>query len=256
VARPSVTCYPHPGKLKSLRILEAFAKGCGAVISNGSELLDGAAAFYGVVGLELLWAEVIKQHREYYYIDNSYFDRSRGTFFRVGTGALQHDGTGEPDYARLDALQLDIKPWRKSGNHIVVVAQSDHFMKTVAAWHPLQWQHHVLTELKKHTDRPIVLRHWNRNKMEAAAGLAKDLAGAHAVVVHSSAAANEALLAGVPIFATSPCSALRMGLSQLDRIEYPRMPDGRRAWAAALAAKQWTLEEFSSGKTWAAIGRP
>lgn len=257
MASRSVICYPHPGKAKALRILEAFAQGCKGTITLGQDLLEGQAAFYGVVGLEALWDRVLNLKHPYYYIDNSYFDRWRGGYFRVGVDALQCDGSDVPDFDRLQALQLNIKPWRKSGKHILIIAQSEHFMRHVARWPggALAWQQHVLTELKRSTDRPMVFRHWVRDKKAASSGLAADLANAHAVVVHSSAAANEALLAGIPVFATGPCAALRMGLSQLERIEQPRMPDGRREWAAALAARQWTLEEFASGAAWKLIGR-
>jgi hypothetical protein len=70
------------------------------------------------------------------------------------------------------------------------------------------------------------------------------------LVTWSSAAANEALLAGVPVFVAGDCAASKMGLSDFTKIESPIYPPGRAAWAAALAGQQWSLEEFRSGVAW------
>jgi hypothetical protein len=133
--------------------------------------------------------------------------------------------------------------------------QSEHFMRHVAGYDggAAQWQRDVLGTLQKHTDRPIVVRHWVRDKAERAKTLHQDLEGAWALVTHTSAAANEALLAGVAAFVTGPSAALPMALSQLQSIEYPRRAEGREAWAAALAGRQWTVEDLKSGTAWRAL---
>lgn len=252
---PSVVCYPQPGKAKSRLLCEAFAKGCGGRLEEAGVLRDGPAAFYGVVGLERLFAAVRRASQPYYYIDNAFFDEARQVYYRIGKNALQFGGPGAADFARFAALELEVQPWRRDGRHIVVAAQSEHFMRHVAGWSggALAWQEHVLVTLKKHTDRPIVVRHWSSDKAERAQSLQQDLQGAWALVTHASAAANEALLAGVPVFVTGPCAALTMGLSQLEQIEMPRRPDGRREWAAMLAAQQWTVDEIRSGIAWSAL---
>lgn len=241
---PSVRCYPQPGKAKSRLILDALAAGA------GGEQENGFPAFFGVVGIEERWREA-RNRGFYVYCDNSFFDSTRGTHFRVGIHALQTVSI-KPDWDRRAALSLGVQPWRRDGKHIVVAVQSEHFMKEVADWHggALAWQEEVLLQLKQHTDRPIVVRHWSADKNERARTLHQDLQGAWALVAHMSAAANESVLAGVPVFVTGKCAALEMGLSQLDRIEHPRRPDGREEWAARLAASQWTLEEMKSGLWW------
>lgn len=235
-------CYPQPGKEKSKLILEALAAGA------GGDRPDGTPAFFGVVGIEDEWREV-RARGAYLYCDNSFFDATRGTYFRVGVGALQTVAR-RPDWDRRAKLPVSARPWRRNGKHVVVVAQSDHFMREVAGWPggALAWQDHVLTALRRGTDRPIVVRHWSRDKGERSRTLQHDLEGAWALVTHMSAAATEAVVSGVPAFATGPCAALEMGLGQLERIEHPRRPDGREEWIARLAASQWTLEELRQGK--------
>lgn len=209
-----------------------------------------AAAFYGIVHIEKLWAEVLHRSHSYYYIDNSYFDCVRGGQFRVTQDALQDSGTGDPDWNRYAKLGIKPKPWRKGGKHILVVAQSDYFMQNIAMWPHgnVGWQHYVLGQLRAVTDRQIIFRHWSRDKRALASTLAKDMEGAWAVVVHTSAAANEALLAGLPVFTTGPCAASAMAGANLSSIEQPCFPEDRERWAAALAAKQWTLDELRAGR--------
>ena len=243
-----VVAYPQPAKAKSRVVCEAFVQGCGGRISEDYRYRLGTAMFYGVVGIEGLWHAC---EGDYVYGDNSFFDCARGTHFRFSRNKLQD--VGEPDYDRLNALNLEIKPWRRDGRHIVVVMQSPHFMKEVARRPANEWQEATLLTLKKHTDRPIVVRHWSSDKNERARSLKHDLDGAWALVTHMSAAANEAVLAGIPVFVTGPCAALAMGLSQIESIETPRRPDGRREWAARLAAHQWTLDEVRAGLAWSVL---
>lgn len=254
---PSVTCYPTPNKPKARKLLDAFAAGAGGAVDPAAvqvnALRPGAAAFYGVVPeTRPLWLQAKAEGRDWYYLDNAYFDTARGTHFRVTKNALQARGDEKPDWTRLAALKLDIQPWTRKGGHIVVVEQSNWFLSRVSNWEwgATAWLAHVLHLLPAYTVRPVVVRRWNRDKGAAGASLRADLQDAWALVTHSSAAANEALLAGVPVFCTGPCSALWMGSSDLAQIESPRRPDGRMAWAAALAGRQWTIEELRSGAAW------
>lgn len=245
----SVTCYPQLGKAKSRLVCEAFAAGCGGRLHAGNyTVLDpGGAAFYGVVGIEHLLRLAIAERREFWYGDNSYFDAGRGRYFRFSRKCLQESKLLPPDHARLKALGVAVKPWRKEGRHIVVVEQSEHFLDLVGQKH---WLLRALSALSQVTDRPLKVRRWSRDKAKAASSLRADLAGAWALVTHMSAAANEALLAGVPVFVSGLCAATPLASGELSKIETPRHPDGREDWAAGLAAHQWTLDELRSGDAW------
>jgi hypothetical protein len=85
--------------------------------------------------------------------------------------------------------------------------------------------------------------------------LSADLVGAWALVTHSSNAAVEALLEGVPVFCTAPCAAYRMGRPDVAAIEAPALPDDREQWAWNLARAQWTLAEMKSGECWRDLQR-
>lgn len=246
----SVICYPQPGKAISRDILAAFATGCGGTIADpGDYELLKPAAFYGTMaGIDRLVNWAIASRQEFYFGDNAYFDASRGRMYRFSREELQISRTVPADMARWRRLRLEIQPWRRDGGHVVVVEQSEHHLRLSGAG--ASWLDRTLETLAPVTDRPIRVRAWSRDKLGRAASLREDLAGAWALVTHTSAAANEALLAGVPVFVTGACAATPLSSGPLSGIESPRLPDGREEWAAGLAGAQWTIEEIRGGAAW------
>lgn len=247
---PSVTCYATPGKVKSLRLCEAFAAGIRAAGGHGElhvgpvpeRLKPGAAAFYGVTPATVhLWQQAKTEGRDWYYIDNSYFDVSRGTYFRVTRNRLQHDGTGASYGRRRQALGVTVRPWREGrGKHAVICVQSDGFMKTVAGVDPAFWLRSAIEEART-MDLPVRLRSWEGNKIAQRRTLEADLKDAAVLITHSSAAAVEALLAGIQVRCAPVCAAY--GVARRER----------EAWADVLADNQWTLAELQDGTAWRAL---
>jgi len=228
---------PQPGKARSREVLQAFAEGW----HDG----DGSA-FYGIVGIEEMF-ERARREGTWFYGDNAFADHLRGTFFRFAKNAFQVSTLQPPDHARAKAQGVTVRQWQR-GRHIVIVEQSAHFLNLCSAG--ADWLKRTLVELGKLTDRPLRIRPWRRDKSKAAQSLQADLQDAHALVTHMSAAAVEALLAGVPVFVTGPCAATPMASVPLAGIESPRYPDGRELWAAGLANSHWTLAELREGMAW------
>lgn len=224
----SVVCYAQRDKLKSQRLLEAFAAGCGGRMAWATErkLLPGAVVFYGVRAPWLhLWQQAKAECRDVFYIDNAYFDCSREQQFRVTKNAIQHNGRGESDGQRLKALGVTVKPWRGGGEYTLVCAQSDEFMAVVAE--DARWLKRTTAELRL----PFVVR-----RKETRRPFAEDLANARVVVTWSSAAAVNALCEGVPVVCSDRCAAYRVG--------------NRQKWAEVLADNQFTVAEFANGDAW------
>jgi len=240
--------YAQPGKARSFQVLEAFTAGCGGRVAQRPVLEDGDVAFYGTLGLEWMVRQVRAEGRTFYFGDNSFFDAGRGRFFRFARDAFQVHEKMPPDHGRLAALGVKIRPWAAGGRHIVVVEQSEHFLELSGIGK--HWLVRVLADMRRYTDRPLVVRRWRRDKAKAASTLAADLRGAWALVTHMSAAANEALIAGVPAFVSGLCAATPMASGELSKIESPNRPDGREDWAAGLAGAQWTLGELRDGTAW------
>lgn len=229
-----------------MRLIDAFAAGCGGRVAStwAPRLEPGAAVFYGVrAGWLHLWEQAKREGRDYFYMDNSYFDcvrdaqfsfvEARPRQFRVTKNAIQHTGLGESDGKRFAALGLDVKPMREGGAKVVVAAQSTEFMKIVAD--DPDWLARVTENLREQygSDNLIV-----RTKKERRP-LIEDLKDARLLVTWSSAAAVTALLEGVRVVCAPECCATHA----VDRAK----------WAAVLADNQWTESELSNGTAWGAL---
>lgn len=233
--------HPQVGKPKSKMIIEAFCAGAGKPRKH-------TAVFFGCVGLEQVFRSSMESPNiDVLYGDNSYTDRHRGTHFRFTLNALQPTALQPPDHARARALGVKVRDWQR-GKHVVIVEQSEHFLTLSGAG--ADWLERTVEKVRAATDRPLHIRRWSRDKEKAARGLAEDLKGAHALVTAASAAAVEALLAGVPVFVTGQSAAAPMASGAVEAIESPRYPDGREEWAAGLANSQWTIEELREGAAW------
>lgn len=261
-----MNAYPVAGKQKSFDLCRAFLDGAGGgkIVTDG-RLRPGAAVFYGVNDSnENVWRQVLAEKRDFFYIDNSYFDAVRAGVqldhqadhqFRVTRNGYQCLPQGQQtDGTRFAALGIEIKPWRMHGDAVVLCPQSDHFMRVVVR----AGRHWVADTIAKLTyaraDLRIVVREWSSDKRALAATLIEDLNEAAFLVTWSSAAAVTALLHGVP--------AVSLGVSAASGLVPPRvliepMQSGwlptdaeRLRWAGVLADNQWTVSEIKRGMAW------
>jgi hypothetical protein len=186
---------------------------------------------------------------DWWYGDHAYFKRFR--FYRVTRNAYQHHGVGTPDWPRWKALNLEIAPWQNGGRHVLVCPPSAVWAELIG-FDAAQWFVDVMETLRAATDRPIYVR--TRNKANYGVPLAQDLVGCHCLVTHSSNAAVDALLAGVPVICTSACAARVMGRADPAMVEEPIRHRERVEWAAVLAGQQWAMDEIKTGDCWRRVG--
>jgi hypothetical protein len=216
-------------------------------VQRGGPYQGGLAALYGVKAETwAVWQAAQILAPRWFYIDNAYW--SRGDFYRVTEGAIQHSGLGPGDPARWRRHNLTFKEWRARGDHILVCDQSDAFLKLSCGLDPMAWRRFVRCQISKFTDRPILWRSKTCPRY-----LNDDLRKCWAVVTYTSNCAIDALLAGVPVFVLGPSAARPMGQNDLSLIEQPLYSDNREEWASVLAANQWTLDEMRSGQAWSAL---
>lgn len=147
---------------------------------------------------------------------------------------------------RLSLLPSMPRPWRVNDGAILVVENSDyHYQQqgtTLAAWR--EW---VRQKLKGNTDRLIVFRPKNLDR-KTRDNLYEHLCRKdyYCVVTDASAAAIEAVWAGIPIITLGQHISrpvARTGLHQINDLY--RGPIGD--WLCALTYSQWTLAEMRSG---------
>ena len=254
---------PAPNKLKiyvtdhlnSQVVCKALATGSGGQIVPATRLLDGPGAVYGILrGCDQILKESWWVGRDTYHVDHGYFRRGNGDFkgyYRITRNGLQVVGNGNaaaweknaPPGDRLEELGIQFKPWRKTGEEVVIAPLS----KAVGQFlgiDPHRWLETVINEVRQYTDRSITIK-----PKDSEANIRDSLRRAHCLVTHSSNSAIDAIVEGIPVFVTGDCAAKFLASGPLTNIEKPRYPE-REPWFRVLSYSQWTLAEIQRGRCW------
>jgi hypothetical protein len=179
-----------------------------------------------------------------------------------------------PDPGQWNRIQQDmgicVHDWRSKGDHILLCLQRDGgwSMGSVSV---LDWAVQTIAQLRKYTDRPILIRphpgdkraatyanNFPRNGAlknviigNAVTPLISDLENCWAAVAHNSSPTVGAAIEGVPIFVTdtgrSQCRDIAN--TDLSQIETPVMPD-RTAWLHRISQFHWSHADLVSGRCW------
>jgi hypothetical protein len=154
---------------------------------------------------------------------------------------------------RLATLTSFPRPWRTTGNKILVVESSDGHYNMFGtdrnAWHDK-----IVTELAKHTDRPVEYRvkDMDRKTRDSVYDLLMSSDDYYCVISDSSAAAVEAVWAGVPIITLNTHITTAIARTQISDINnLYRGPIGD--WLCALTYSQFTKKEMQNGTAWRII---
>lgn len=241
-----ITAHPVIGKAKSIDLCDAF--------TQGAPKSARGAVFYGVNRTNMAEWERARRKGDWFAVDNSYFDKTRGGmdlkkpgYFRVTKNAFQvraldHDTDGK----RFAALGIEVKPmrpwWLGSDfvGYCLAVEQSKTFMQDIAR--DERWLDERIS-LAHNLGYPVRLRPWSGAKPEIMRTLPADLEGAKYLLTHSSAAAVEALIAGVHVIVSR--------MSAVVDVE----PDDRLRAFGVLADNQWTANQIRNGEAWAWLNR-
>lgn len=195
---------------------------------------DGWAQQYEKAGARVIVAE------------NGYIgtDPEGGKLFALALN--YHNGAGKWKVGEPSRWKIEIQPWRKSGEFILVLPQRGMGPPGVAM--PRNWTSNVLQKLGRITKRPVVVRpHPGQNKNGY--DVYPAFYGAHCVVTWGSGAAIKAIHAGIPVFHDfakwigAPAARL---LDVVADIEKPFLGD-RLPMFQRLAWAQWSLKEIENG---------
>jgi hypothetical protein len=241
-------CVTPERRDKTRRIMEALAQGWGepAQVIEGSPPDDGEP--FVIWGHRWLAETVIPQAeatgRPYWFIDNGFWNPGgndgRG-YYRFTYRGLSPVLMTDPQTTGRSCPKPP--PWRTNGRHILIAMPGAHF----GAAHGLdltKWRANIEHKVRKHTRRPVIVR-----RKGAGRSLAEDLYDCWALVTHSSNAAVDAVIAGVPVFVDEASAAAPVGNLDLAQIEQPVMPD-RTRWLHSLACQHFTLDEMRDGTAW------
>jgi hypothetical protein len=184
--------------------------------------------------------ELLKQSKTFYRIDHAYLGRK--DYYRFTKDDFQPKAIVERPGDRWEKLKKQYSPkmgpWRKGKNVVVALSRPD----TYRFFGVEGWPERIEQEIRKYTDRPIVMR-----DREAPGTIGAELSKAHCVVTYASNSVIDALLAGVPVFTLGPSIARPMGHTDVSLIESPLYPENREEFFRHMAYCQFTPSEFKDG---------
>jgi len=203
----------------------------------------------------------MENNRPFYYMDTGYFGNEPSRvnpngwkfWHRVVKNDLQHGKIIERPGDRFERFGKKFTPWKKTGSKILIAAPDEKPMK----FYGLDldtWIDDTVFNLKKYTDREIVIRRRDKNRIDRIQhntlqdALDDDV---FAMVTFNSVAAIESIFYGIPAFTLAPANAASPVSSQdISHIETPYYPDQDKlyAWGSHLAYGQFHIDELKSGK--------
>ena len=167
-------------------------------------------------------------------------------------------------------LNIKLRPYRDKGSHILLCLQRNGGW-SMGKLPVLEWAADIIIELRKYTDRPIVIRPHPGDKAatayigtfqqrgllkdvrvsEPGTPLVRDLKNCWAAINYNSSPVVGAAIEGIPIFVTdvSRSQCREIANTDLSTIENPLMPD-RLPWVQRLSMFHWNFNELKSGECW------
>ena len=166
--------------------------------------------------------------------------------------------------------RLELKPWRQTGNHILILGQRTQSWNMLNR-NGLDWIIGMVARVKQYTDRKIIIRLHpgdktydleNRRKLHQIfsktnvtvsnnPSIAADLSNAWCSVGYNSTPNCASVIEGVPVYLDDPLNswAREVGFDNLSDINDPPMPD-REKWLEKIANIHWNNTEISTGVYW------
>ena len=211
-----------------------------------------------------------------------------GWWHLLGPGKFNNENSPPDRWLAIKEQQnLEILPWRKKGKHILIPLQknNDSVVESMMDRYGSmrEWLNLTIEEIRKYTDRPILIRptiktnklsyleaakqpgvsisetytdnpstdgtKFTRN-IEGGPGLLTELADAWAVVGYNTSTLFESITDGIPTVSLDP-DALTVPCSiDLKDIENPPLDINRTQWLQDMAYISWTMDEIQRGVAW------
>lgn len=187
-------------------------------------------------------AEVFKGSSRWFNVDRGYFRPSHyDGYYRISyRGTQQTSGWPEPDYERLEALKLEIRPWRgfDESKPVLVIPPTGHVFKffDIQSWPVAIGVETPRVVRTKGDTSPIRFEDYNY------------------VLTFNSSVGWQALMAGIPCISDPTHSIVGSWFQDipLDSLAEKQLQDRDKLFAT-MAASQFTLQELEQGKAWSLI---
>jgi hypothetical protein len=276
--------YTDNGALNSKPIFEAFAKslvdaGHTIIYNEPYQVMNHYDNYDVAVIWSVLWNGRMSKNKQIWDINRQLGKPvivlevggiQRGTTWKVGLNGINRDAYFGPtgmDDLRVRNLGLELKPWRKDGEYILICGQHDKSLQWQGMPPMSNWVMNTIEQIRTHTNRPIIFRPHPRCSLPYIEKEFKnvyrqnptkidgtyddydvDYSNIHATISYSSNPGIHSILNGVPAFVSTHSLAYDAGndIDFLHDIETPSMPD-RTQWLNDYAHTEYTIEEISQG---------
>lgn len=232
-----------------------FARGAGLPIEDYNYDFGNKPILIRSMGKRKLIKQCQENNHTFYYMDSGYIGNYKSSinpngwklWHRIVKNNVQHTNIIDRPDDRWKRLNYSIES-RKTGSHILLVTPSEKPCKFYGI-NKDKWIKNSLAEIKKHTDRPVIIRDKAPRQQRIIKTIFDDLKNCHALVTYQSIAAVESVLYGVPAFTLAPTAADPVCDKDLSLIENPTQQDQDKIykWACHLAYGQFHVNEMKSG---------
>lgn len=279
-----ISCYTDYGPLNSKPIFDALIKSMrqagDTVFVNKDDGQCDVAVIWSV-----LWQGRMAKYRD---IWKTYRSKNkpvvvvevggikRNETWKIGINGINREADFNNDNVggeRWNKFNIKLQPWKQTGDEIIICGQHTNSHQWRNNPPMSKWFEQQITEIRKYTDKPIVIRPHPRNHVLIDPTKYKDvkivgpkrdrntyddtdlverLKSAWAVISYSSNPAMTAAFAGIPIFVSEASLSYDVGNKTLKNINDPDMPE-RQKWANKLAYTEWWIDEIEKGLPWKRI---
>ena len=278
-----ISIYTKFGPINSKKVFEAFIeslKKAGDEVQINEDKNSDVAVIWSVLwqgrmlGYQNIWNECQNKNKPIVVLEVGGIKRNET--FKVGINGVNREAdfaNQNVDSDRWKKFNIELKPWTHAGEEIIICGQHHNSHQWRNNPRMYKWFEQQITEIRKYSDRPIVVRPHPRNHVNIDTTKFKNvnvippiknqntyddtnfieiLKNAWAVVNYSSNPAMQSVFNGVPVFVSEASLSYDVGNSSLADINNPKMPD-RQNWASSLAYTEWTTEEIKQGLPWERI---
>ena len=235
--------------------INKFAQGASLPIYDYGNYPSDGTILIRSMGKRKLIKESWTNNRDFYYMDSGYVGNYKSksnpngwkVWHRIVKNDVQHNEIIDRPDDRWKRLDYPIET-RKHGKHILLVTPSEKPCKFYGIDKDT-WVSDTIAEIKKHTDRPIIVRDKAPRPQRVIKTIFDALTNCHALVTYQSVAAIESVLFGVPAFTLAPTAADPVCDKNISLIDTPTVQDKDKIykWACHLAYGQFHNDELSNG---------
>ena len=258
------------GALNSIPVFDAFAQGLnnyGFTIVNDHDIADVNVIW------SVLWHGRMAKNKKVWNFNKPTIvlevgGIKRGTTWKVGLNGINRDGNLGPsgnNNNRARSLGLELTPWRKTGDYILICGQHDKSLQWENMPPMSKWIMHTIETVQLYSDKPILFRPHPRCPLPNIESQYKNVYrqrpqklldtyddfdmsfdNTWATISWSSNPGIHSVIAGVPVFTGPSSLAWPVSNTGTETIDNPLMPN-RQQWLNDYAHTEYTIDEITQG---------